>query len=406
VALPKAVGGAALILINVLAIDMLSPAQYGAFSVCFLAILSIEGVVGSAFDMSVLRLVPTRLDSQQDSALSIEAAALWMKAAAVGVVSLLLIPLAEPIAADVLELPGGEPLVYLTCAATLAILTLRSVQVHLQARQRFAQYGTLDLLASALRIGGMVMAWLLLDPHPAYLLAVLTFAPAVAMIVGFVSWTRVLLGRHSDLVSAASELFFTVKWFLVTFAVTTVASRLDMWLLTVWATMREVGIFSAGHVLTMIPELLGMYLTVVLSPKIMPAIKAGEFPAMLLRFQCTALAVATVMLIVAYAGLGILRDVVPEEYQRSATVLAILLPGALMSMINFPLVVPAVMFMRPRALLVIELTLFVPLIILYYVAIDQHGVVGAAVVTTVGRSLKAVIQAAVAWRAGVSSQPV
>lgn len=403
VALPKVVGGAALILINALAISMLEPAQYGAFSVCFAGILLVEGVVGSAFDMSVLRLVPTMLTGQPDRALSIEAAALWMKAAMVAGVSLLLVPLAGPIATGVFELPEGANLVYLTCAAALAVLGLRSVQVHLQARGRFAQYGALDLLASTLRIGGMGLVWLLVDPSPAQLLAVLTVAPAVALLIGLGAWARGLLGRHRALFAAAGEVLATVSWFLLTFAVTTVAARLDLWLLTAWGSMQQVGIFSAGHVLAMIPELLGMYLAVVMSPKIMPAIKAGEFPRMLRKFQFAALSVALAMLLIAWASLGTLREFLPADYQRSATVWAILLPGALLSMVNFPLVVPTVMFIRPRALLVIELTLMMPLIILYYLGINQYGVLGAAVVTTVGRSLKAVIHAVVASRAGGST---
>ena len=399
VALPKILNGVGLILINGIALHVLGPAGFGVFSICSMAILLTDGILGSAFDMGVVRLVPTLRADEPDKARNMESAALFLKAAIAAAISLLLLPFATPLAETVFGLPNAGQLIYLSCAAAIALLALRSVQVHLQITQRFAAYGAFDLLASLLRLGGVVLVASLFDPNPAYLLVVLAIAPAVAFATGIATVGQGLLRVEPGFVAVSAELMVFVKWTLVTFCVTTVAAKIDLLLLTAWSTMESVGIFSAGQLLTMIPELLGMYLAVVVSPKIMPAIKDGTFPGMFRRFQGIAVVVAVVALPLGFASLGVIREYfLPDEYRRSVTILAILLPGALLSMVNFPLVVPTLMFVRPSALFKIELTLLPPLIILYYLGINHYGAEGAAVVTTCGRTLKALVQTIAAWR--------
>ena len=405
VAMPKILNGLGLILINAIALHLLGPAGFGVFSICSMAILLADGILGSAFDMGVVRLVPTLHAGQPGRARSIESAALYTKFLIMTAISLLLIPAASPIATKVFGLPNSGRLVYLSCAAAIALLAFRSVQVHLQVTQRFAIYGAFDLMASLLRLGGVGLVGTLLEPNPAYLLMVLVAAPAIAFVAGIATVGRSLLRVEPGILSESAELMSVVKWTLVTFCVTTVAAKIDLMLLSTWSTMESVGIFSAGQLLTMIPELLGMYLAVVVSPRIMPAIRDGTFGAMFRRFQTAAVVVAVVALVLGLASLGVIREYfLPDEYRRSAKILAILLPGALFSMVNFPLVVPTLMFVRPSALFKIELTLLPPLIILYYLGINHYGAEGAAVVTTCGRTLKAVVQSIAAWRCCTASR--
>ena len=405
VVLPKILNGVGLILINAFALQVLGPSMFGVFYLCTVAILLVDGVLGSAFDMGVVRLVPTLQCREPERARNIESAALFIKITIGVVVAILVFPFARPLAAAAFEMPGRSDLIYLTCAAAIAVLALRSVQAHLQVTGDFAAYGALDLFASLLRLFGVcaVLKYVMPDPAPA--LAMLALAPALAFAYGISTRCRGLIRFNAGVWSASGELMNFVKWTLMTFCVTTIAARIDLLLLKVWSTIEEVGLFSAGQVLTMIPELLGMYLAIVVSPKIMPAIENGTFPAMLKRFQILAVAVVGVGLVVGYVSLGLIgKYFFPAEYQRSVTILGILLPGALMSMANFPLVVPAIMFVRPRALVTIELIFLPVLIAAYFVAIRNSGAEGAAIVTTCGRTLKAFVQLAAAW--WISSSPI
>lgn len=399
VAFPKVLNGVGWILINVLAVQALGPSLFGIFYLCSQAILLTDGVLGSAFDMGVVRLVPGLQSSDPAKASNTETAALMLKFAIAGSISLILVPFASPLANVAFDLPSGGNLIQLTCIAAIAVLALRSVQVHLQVNQRFASYGALDLLTSVIRIGGVIAVLYLSGPNLAYLLVALAIAPAFTFTVGIATLARGLLRLKPAFWEATKEFASYVKWPLLTFCITTVAAKVDLLLLTAWGTIAEVGLFSAGQVLTMIPELLGMYLAIVVSPKIMPAIQAGSFPAMLQRFQLAALVFAAAGLVAGLACLGLIGDYfLPGEYRRSVTILAILLPGALLSMANFPLVVPTLMFVRPRALIVIELVLLAPLLVVYYVAITRFGAEGAAVVTSLSRTFKAILQLAVAWQ--------
>ena len=68
VALPKILNGVGLILINGIALHVLGPAGFGVFSICSMAILLTDGILGSAFDMGVVRLVPTLRADEPDKA--------------------------------------------------------------------------------------------------------------------------------------------------------------------------------------------------------------------------------------------------------------------------------------------------------------------------------------------------
>jgi len=205
VAFPKILNGVGLIIINAIALQVLGPAQFGVFYVCSVAILMTDGVLGSAFDMGVVRLVPTLIASEPRRAQNIETAALLLKSAIAVTAALCLVSFATPLAKAAFGLADAGILIYLSCSAAIALLAFRSVQVHLQVQQRFATYGAFDLLASLLRLGGVVLVLTLFLPEPAYLLAVLAIAPAVAFAVGIVTVGRPLLSVHPGIFPASNR---------------------------------------------------------------------------------------------------------------------------------------------------------------------------------------------------------
>ena len=95
------------------------------------------------------------------------------------------------------------------------------------------------------------------------------------------------------------------------------------------------------------PELLGSYLAVVLTPQIAARAKAGSLKRFYHRAQGALLAAA----VPAYAVALSLWDavapaVLPPEFLLAARIALILLPGTLAALVTVPLALPVVMFWR------------------------------------------------------------
>ncbi|MFQ5973230.1 MAG: lipopolysaccharide biosynthesis protein [Alphaproteobacteria bacterium] len=168
----------------------------------------------------------------------------------------------------------------------------------------------------------------------------------------------------------------------------------------IWRSLLEdVGLYAGAQVYTMVPDLLGSYLAVVLSPRIMPLYRAGRFFSFYWRTQLAVAGVAIGLYGLFLASSGLLQDTLfPASFDASHPVILVLMPGALAGMISFPLTLSFVMFLRPRFLLWLDLATLPLLVALYVYAIDGYGVVGAAWVTTGMRLAKTVIVQIVAWR--------
>jgi O-antigen/teichoic acid export membrane protein len=319
---------------------------------------------------------------------------------AIGVIaSLVLIMLARPVGRTLLHTEAAKVLIMTGCLAAVGLLAMRSVQVHLQVDQRFVAYGGVDLAHSCLRFGGIGLVLLLLPPNPVAIILVVALAPWIVFVISGTTIAGSLSQHSPGLKQAAREVADFVRWPLLTMGVATFGRQVDIWLLGSRASMSEVGIFSGGQVLSAIPDMLGMYLSVVLSPRIMRYLRDGTFCGFFRRVQRTLLIGAGAALIVGLLGVDLVRQyVLPEQYARSALVFAVLWPGALAGTVSFPLAIAFVMFVRPSFLFRLELVILPLTVVAYLVAIDRYGAVGAAWVTTVSRVTKAVIVGVLASR--------
>jgi len=145
----------------------------------------------------------------------------------------------------------------------------------------------------------------------------------------------------------------------------------------------QAGVFSAAQNLTVPFQLLGQYLSVVFTPRIMPLWSSGRLERVYWLFQCGALLLCLAGLAAFLLGIGLLiPGVLPASYLPAAAVAKWLLPAALTAIINFPWTVPFLLFTHPRFLFAMDAVALLVLSGIYYVAILRHGALGAAIVTT------------------------
>jgi|GEM_PF-5368784 len=277
VATPKAIGGMALIGLNLTLVRFLPPDAFGRYYVCLTAVVLADAVIGAAFDMGVLRLAPAYIANDMTYAIAIERAALLLKVGLASLVTLVLLVDPGFVSQAVFHRSGAETLLYLTIGSAVGLLLLRSGLVHLQVRRAFRAYGLVDFSHMAIKFGGVGLGIALLPVDPEHVLIFFALGPAVAFGGFLVRYGRVFWQSLVRNGAAFKELLGYVKWYLITFAAGAIISRFDLIMLTSRAGIDEVGIFSGAHAYALIPEVFGTYLTVVLSPRIVPLCQQQKF---------------------------------------------------------------------------------------------------------------------------------
>lgn len=399
VALPKVAGGALTVALNVVLLRFLGPEQFGVYSLCVAAILLSDGILGTPFDMAVLRLAQAHLQDRPSRAVAMEQAAVWLKLVVIAVFALAGAVLARPIADTVFKLQGTAHLVPLCVAVVAGMLLLRSVLTHAQVRRRFAQYGGVDLIHILFKFGGIGLLLAVATPTPSMLLSFWLMGPLLAMLVGL-AWVARPLARELRWRSAdTGEVFAYAKWFLLTSALGSIMAKMDILMLGWHAPIEEVGIYSGAQVFALIPELLGIYMATVLSPRIVPSCRAGTFRRLFAKVQGLLLVGAVLAYLLAFVSWPVIADLLlPEAYRVSGDILLILLPGTLAGMVSFPLALAFVMFANKKLLLYMDLASFPFLVACYLLVLPKYGSVGAAWIATSFHLARTLIVQAIAWR--------
>jgi len=385
--------------LNLVLLRLFGPEQFGIYTLAVTSILLVDAVLGSAIDMGVLRLAPLYRGSDPDRSLAVERAAVGFKLSLGLVMCLVLLWLAAPIASHFFQAGGLAYLVYLSVAASIAMLLLRSAQVHMQVEGNFVLYGIIDLAHFALKFGGIAALVTFGMASPGLALSFFVFGPVAALAL-FVGTRGFEIFRVIPVsFPALGELLSYVKWFLLTFCLASLLARIDLFLLSSYVPMAEVGILSAAYVLVLGFELLGTYLAVVYSPRVMPLCSEGRFGVFYRRFQTRLLTACVALFVLAVLGIRFLGSVVlPPSFDAAAPVFLILLPGSLGALATFPVTLAFVMFIRPRFIFALDCLSLPVLLAAYAYAIPRHGAMGAAFVTSTGRLIKAIVIQLVAWR--------
>jgi hypothetical protein len=142
--------------------------------------------------------------------------------------------------------------------------------------------------------------------------------------------------------------------------------------------------------------LLGNYLSVVVSPRLLRLWSAGTLPSLLRRLMV--LGTVASALIYAAAWLLLTRtDLFPAGFQPSARLLLVLLPGALAGMIALAVPVPFLMFARPRFIFTVDMFTLPLVVALFAWLTARHGALGAAIAASISRCAKTSVLVAAAW---------
>jgi O-antigen/teichoic acid export membrane protein len=345
------------------------------------AIILCDAVVGSAFDMAILRLAPLVHDDDRQYSWQLQQAGLVMKASAGILTAAVLGVFGKSLSRVLFHDERAVVLLYLTALTTIGVLLLRSVQAHFQVNHDFRQFGLVDLLHSLARYGGSGVLIALQAVSPLRVLIIFALAPIVLTAGLMAGPARKLLSVPLNLHAFTQVLGF-VKTYVATTMVGSIATRMDLFFVSSLATVSEAGQFGAAQTLVLIPQLVGMYAGVVFGPRVMPMWKTGKLVAAYQRFQTAAIAGCVIVYLLAVTlAAPITRLVFPARFGAAAVLTVILLPVGLAGLMKFPWTVSVLLFSRPRFLLVLDILLLPLLAAAYMLVIPKYGAQGAAFIT-------------------------
>jgi len=410
VAIPKGLGGVLQISFSVVLLRFLGPKSFGMLSVCLATVVLCDSIFGSAIDMSIFRLAPLCRGRNPLAALQIQKTGLLIKPVGALIAILPITLFGRKLSQVLFQTPDAAPLLYWTLAALLGSLLIRSTQVHFQIEHRFRLYGVTDLLDTFVCFGSIGILLVAGVRSPGKILAVYAAVPITVSAIILAT-----LARKMAVTRVGSEttraLLRTLKWFLITVIAGSLLSRMDLFFVSAFAGVREAGIYSAAQIFAMLPALMGLYMSAVFSPRVMPLWQEGKLKPIYLRYQ--AALVVTAMLIYLLSLLLLTRvtsHILPESFRRSNDVIIALLPAGLCAFLNFPWTIPFLLYLRPKLLLLMDcigLMILVPL----YIEIARHaGAVGVATLTSGAMLVRTLIHQWLAWRmlsvrAGTSDGP-
>lgn len=392
VAAPKMAGGVLVVLLNVVLLHFLDPVEFGLFSLCSTSILLIDAIVGTAIDMAVLRQAPLQRQISRENCWAVEAGGLFLKVGMISLLSLLLALSGPLISQGLLQGRHGNVLIALTALAAFATLLLRSSLLHAQISHDFWLYGKLEWAQNVVKYGAIGTMLAIGGVRVELLLLALVAGPLSAFMFSLRGIGRAWLSVRKQIKQHLPELIQYIKWFFPTIVVGTIVTKMDIYMLSSVSGLASLGVFSAAVAIAMIPELFGTYIGIVLYPRIMPALKDKRFHPFFKRVQ-------KVLVLASLAGMALawmflqplLETYFPARYSEAAPLALILLLGAFGGMCAYPVLVPYLMFEKPRFMLTLDGVLFIPLALAYYSAISMHGVWGAAWVTAGSRIFRTLI---------------
>ncbi|MCP5229423.1 oligosaccharide flippase family protein [Accumulibacter sp.] len=362
----------------------LGPAEFGLFTTFVVVTTLAHNLIGEGFDPSVVRLYARKRHDDPTRLPQVLGSAIGMRALLV-LPMLLLILLGgrwlAPALGDVLQLASLTAV-----AASFATLSLAV----LQARERFVAYALLMPLTNALR--------LLFLPVLA-LAGALTLAPlmwthalsfALAGVLGLWLLRNELRRARLDL-ATIRELFRFGKWTALANLSFVLQINLAVPVLTLVKGAAQAGLYSAAATLLLVVDQFTAALLTVNLPSTSRIQTATELRAFAKRLAPRLLSVGLALSLLVPLSGQIIALAFGPAYAESATVMRVLLPGFIATLLSHPLYLVLYTSNRPHWYTGSGVVALAAWCALAWWLIPPYGVVGAAWATTISRVLQALL---------------
>jgi O-antigen/teichoic acid export membrane protein len=392
VILPKLLAGIGTAAIGLVLVRFMSPTSFGVLSLCLSGLLMMDGLLGSAFDLAAVRMATASDEEDGDTPHSVQHSCMLLKVGAAFVAGVLLLLFDRVLLNKFFGGYGNGWLLLLTLLAGTSVLLLRSTQIYFQLERRFRWYGMIDLGHNGLKCVGVY--WLISSGRlePGNVLMVYLVAPSLLFLLWAFGAGRVIVSTTSFSPKTLLRMFGQARWYLLTFGIGTLVARADLWLVARYTNVHMAGVYSAAQMIAIIPPMIGTYLSVVVSPRVMPLFASGKLLAFTTRVQTSLLLTSVLGYDAMLVLIPRLSHLLPARFHDALPVFLVLLPGSLAGFVSFPLTLTTLMFLRPRFLVGLDAATLPIIFVAYAVLVPRFGMIGAAWVCSsvaLGRAIAA-----------------
>lgn len=354
----------------------------GLFAIGMASVRVLTASIGGAADLAVLRRVPVLRRTDPAGAFAVVRAAFALRAGAILLVAAVALTARHWIAAHLLHDAGRAWLVGLVLAAAGAELALRAVLAVFQASERFDRFVTFEALFQGTRLIAVLAliaaGWLDVSTVIGAYAALGIFCAVLA--AGRLPRREVLAAPLLSAPALRDTAHF-FGWTLVALMLASVNERMDLFLLTRFRGVEEVGLYGGILTIALIPDFVGGLLATVLQPRVVRLQQEGALGRFGWRILLVMLPPGLLALAIAanFAG-PIVGLVLGPRYAAGAPVFALLACGSLVWLMITPVPAALISLSAPRLttlLTVVQLALVAGGGLL---AIPTYGAVGAAAV--------------------------
>ncbi len=301
----------------------------------------VAGLAGPALDATLVRFASRRIKPDHDGSIPYFQRMFRVKLIVAGALVCLGVVAARPVLVWILREPEGGGIttaaVALAFAGGAAMTLVGFVQSYYQAHQRFGRYASIEFANTWLRLCAVGALLFVSKPAALALLAAYVLSPVLVAAVGSAGLPREIIALRSRAAVSLREPFRFAKWVIAAAIFTTLAQRLDLFLLKHDGLSDEmIGPYAAALAIVRLGDLAIMTLFSVLLPRASQVRSGAEVKAFLRRFHWPALVVLLAGIPLAPLAGPAVRLCFGDDFAQAGGILAILLFGSLATLCGAP----------------------------------------------------------------------
>ena len=370
----------------------LGPEKFGIFSVVVMTATMLADITNVGTDTGIIKFVSKYRKENLEKALRFIKLGLEIKVLA-GLMVFAFGWFLSPSISYLLEKPElAYPLRY-AFLGTLGILLFSLTTNAIQAFEKFAVWGVLNICLNAIRLIGIVILFFLGNLNTESSLQIYVLFPFIGFIVGsffLPNYLKVERGHE-----VAKEFMHYNKWVALFILIAAISGRLDTYLSAKILTLREVGIYSAAVSLAAVGSQIVAGIATVVAPKLAAFDSKKKVIKYLNKLQVFVVILGLVEIVI---GIPLAYLVIPNffgsEFAQAVKPFIVLLIAQAVFLISIP-AHTAVFYYFSKPSLFIWISLVHLLIIggLGWILISRFGYMGASVTVLVGNLSNFVIPA-------------
>ncbi|MFC2173483.1 oligosaccharide flippase family protein [Acidobacteriota bacterium] len=272
------------------------------------------------------------------------------------------------------------------------------LSVFFKSRQDFIRNAVTVALGPLFIMLGMAFLWITKNLTVSSALLVYALAPVLAFLILYLSpWFRLRpRSPHVSRWGMFSRLVRFGKYVFVTNVASAVRTRLMAFLIPLWATRADLGLYGAGDYVANVLSLVSASILTTLVPKASSRINADEIRSFLAKnVKRSFLLTLPFFAVIPFVG-PVVRLLaqwlsIVAEYQDAVPIMNLIYAGVLFSIIILPVRSVLYAIRRPHVETVVEIVMVALVITLGLILLPRYGIMGAAAVMFIQRLLTCLI---------------